>query len=222
MVSFSVCRWEQLYLGSTTGRCARYDGEFVVAARKLVDGPAPATAALKAMIAGLFRPLFDNFHQLRSLKTVFDTEDYHIGMPFGALLACIACHKLWKMDPSTFLDAALGYAFYRLSVLSSQVRRQGFSNDFISRIKFIIVLIMAFKDIDKKIVTLDCIRAPVWFLYLTTFVFDVKGLKKHARSIFYQKYMSSFKPRKADSVYDWSYSSIVERSHSGFLNSFFI
>jgi hypothetical protein len=54
-----------------------------------VHGPAdvnahgPAAAALKDMIAGAFRPLLDNFHQLRSLWTVFDTEDYHIGMPYG-------------------------------------------------------------------------------------------------------------------------------------------
>jgi hypothetical protein len=40
------------------------------------------------------------------------------------------------MDPSTFLDAALGYAFYKLSVVASKVRRQGFSNDMIARIKF--------------------------------------------------------------------------------------
>jgi hypothetical protein len=43
----------------------------------------PAAAALKDMIADAFRPLLDNFHQLRSLWTVFDTEDYHIGMPYG-------------------------------------------------------------------------------------------------------------------------------------------
>jgi hypothetical protein len=40
------------------------------------------------------------------------------------------------MDPSTFLDAVLGYAFYKLSVVSSQVRKQGYSNDIIARIKF--------------------------------------------------------------------------------------
>jgi hypothetical protein len=109
-----------------------------------VHGPAaddvnvhgPAAAALKDMIAGAFRPLLDNFHQLRSLWTVFDTEDYHIGMPYGALVASVACYQLWKMDPSTFLDAALGYAFYKLSVVASKVRRQGFSNDMIARIKF--------------------------------------------------------------------------------------
>jgi hypothetical protein len=35
------------------------------------------------MVAGAFRPLLDNFHHLRSLGTVYDTEDYHLGMPFG-------------------------------------------------------------------------------------------------------------------------------------------
>lgn len=40
------------------------------------------------------------------------------------------------MDPSTFLNAALGYAFYKLSVVSSQLRKQGFANDLITRLKF--------------------------------------------------------------------------------------
>ena len=42
-----------------------------------------AAAALKDMVAGVFRPLLDNFHHHRSLKTLYDTEDYHIGMPLG-------------------------------------------------------------------------------------------------------------------------------------------
>jgi hypothetical protein len=49
----------------------------------IADEHGPAAAALKDMIADAFRPLLDNFHQLRSLWTVFDTEDYHIGMPYG-------------------------------------------------------------------------------------------------------------------------------------------
>jgi metal-dependent amidase/aminoacylase/carboxypeptidase family protein len=42
-----------------------------------------AAAALKDAAADVLRPLLDNFNHLRSLNTVFDTEDYHVGMPFG-------------------------------------------------------------------------------------------------------------------------------------------
>ncbi|KAI4962530.1 hypothetical protein ZWY2020_030265 [Hordeum vulgare] len=90
-----------------------------------------AVAALKT-IAGVFRPLLDNFHHLLSLKTVYDTEDYHISMPFGAFIACFGCYQLWKMDSRMFLTAALGYTFYKLSVVSSQLRKQGFANGLIT------------------------------------------------------------------------------------------
>lgn len=42
-----------------------------------------AVAALKAAAADACRALVDNLGDIRSLKTVYDVEDYHIGMPFG-------------------------------------------------------------------------------------------------------------------------------------------
>ncbi|KAF7059586.1 hypothetical protein CFC21_066473 [Triticum aestivum] len=137
-----------------------------------------AVAALKAMIAGVFRPLLDNFHHLRSLKTVYDTEDYHIGMPFGALVACVGCYQLWKMDPSMFVSTALGYAFYKLSVVSLELRKQGFANDLITRLKFVIMLLIMAVTYNKKYSPLDAIMAPVFMLYSLTFACEVTGVKK--------------------------------------------
>jgi hypothetical protein len=34
-------------------------------------------------VADVLRPLRDNFIDLRSLKYVHETEEFHIGMPFG-------------------------------------------------------------------------------------------------------------------------------------------
>uniref|UniRef100_A0A0E0ILP3 Uncharacterized protein n=1 Tax=Oryza nivara TaxID=4536 RepID=A0A0E0ILP3_ORYNI len=148
-----------------------------------------AAAALKDAAADVFRPLLDNFSHLRSLNTVFDTEDYHVGMPFvnvfcfaveilGMLIACIGCYNLFKMNPTTFIDAALGYTFYRLCIVSSQLRRRGFSNDLIIRVKFIVMVVMAINDINNRIYWLDAIRAPVYFLYGLTFAFELAGIKK--------------------------------------------
>lgn len=53
----------------------------------------------------------------------------------GALLACLGLWQLWKMDPSTCLDFVLAYAFYKLSVLAADVRKQGFCNDLITRVQ---------------------------------------------------------------------------------------
>jgi hypothetical protein len=44
-----------------------------------------ASAALKAAAADACSALVDNFRHLRSLKTVYNVEDYHIGMPFGII-----------------------------------------------------------------------------------------------------------------------------------------
>jgi hypothetical protein len=49
--------------------------------------------------------------------------------------ASIGCYQLLRVAPSVLLDILLGYMFYKLSVVSSQIHEQGFSNDFITRIK---------------------------------------------------------------------------------------
>lgn len=57
-----------------------YDFRF----RRDPDADKEAAVALLDAVAGAFRPLLDNLKQLRSVRTVFDVEDYHVGMPFGA------------------------------------------------------------------------------------------------------------------------------------------
>lgn len=54
----------------------------------------------------------------------------------GTFLACVGCYHLWKTAPSVFIDVVLAYAFYKLSVVSSEVRRQGKCNDLFTRLKF--------------------------------------------------------------------------------------
>lgn len=95
-----------------------------------------AAAALRGAAAGVFRPLADNFGDMRGFEYAHDTKEYHLGMPFGALMACIAVYQLWKASPWLCLDAALAFAFYQLSVIAADVRRRGFSADLIIRIKF--------------------------------------------------------------------------------------
>ncbi|VAI33994.1 hypothetical protein VPH35_090991 [Triticum aestivum] len=149
--------------------------------RRFVRESREAVAALKAAAADACRALVDNFGDIRSLKTVYDVEDDHIDMPFGVLVACIGCYQLWKLDPSTFLDVVLGYAFYRLSVLGSHVRRQGFSNDLFGQLKFVIVIIMAVKDFRKNLALIDAIRTPVYAFYVISFLQDISGQKKYSK-----------------------------------------
>lgn len=56
-------------------------------------------------------------------------------LSLGVIMAGIGCYQLFKTDPWTCLDVVLGYAFYKLSVVSSQVHRRGFANDSITMMK---------------------------------------------------------------------------------------
>lgn len=145
------------------------------------EGRNEAWEALKAMAGGMFRPLVRNISDIRSLGSVYDLEDYQVGMLFGSFLGCFGCYQLWKAAPSVFVDAALAYAFYKLSVVSSEVCRQGKCNDLLTRFKFGIVVIMATKDFKKSYELLDFVKMPVFFLYLSTFIFDVARMKKYAK-----------------------------------------
>ncbi|KAL6845896.1 hypothetical protein ACP4OV_023344 [Aristida adscensionis] len=100
------------------------------------EGNGAAWEALKAMVADMFRPIVRNLTDIQSLRSVYDLEDYHLGMIFGAVLSCIGCYQLWKAAPSVFINVVLAYAFYILSVASAEVRRQGKRNDLLTRLKF--------------------------------------------------------------------------------------
>ncbi|KAM0847863.1 hypothetical protein ACQ4PT_054770 [Festuca glaucescens] len=110
------------------------------------------------MVADMFMPLLRNVSDMRSLRTVYDLEDYQVGMLFGAFLGCVGCYQLWKAAPSVFVDAALAYGFYKLSVVSSELRRQGKCNDLLARLKFGIVAIMATRDFRKSYELMDFVK----------------------------------------------------------------
>ncbi|GJM98389.1 hypothetical protein PR202_ga15398 [Eleusine coracana subsp. coracana] len=102
------------------------------AATTLLQVPATSTARRCTRCGAPSSTLTDNFGHVLSAKSVVDVNDYNIGTPFGNPRPLLL---MFKTDPWTFLDAALGYAFYKLSVLSSDVDRRGFVNDFITKIK---------------------------------------------------------------------------------------
>ncbi|TVU10091.1 hypothetical protein EJB05_43599, partial [Eragrostis curvula] len=95
-----------------------------------------AKAAVKGAVDGLFpRPLRELVDDVRGLKSVYDAEEFHIGIPVGALLACVGFYRLCMAAPSACLGFALPYAFYRLSVMAADVKA-GLCPDFIIRLKF--------------------------------------------------------------------------------------
>nr|CAB3457459.1 unnamed protein product [Digitaria exilis] len=95
-----------------------------------------AAATVKGAAAGLLlRPLRDLFDDVRKFKSVFDIEEFHIGLPLSALMACVAAYHVWKAAPSACIDFVLHYGFYRLCVMAAGIRRRGFATDMIIRLK---------------------------------------------------------------------------------------
>ncbi|CAL5087574.1 unnamed protein product [Urochloa decumbens] len=164
-------------------RCAPKTGSFVGGGAPAPSNNthAPALDALKRAGADAFRPLLDNFNHVRSLKNLADANDYNIGMPYGVAVAILGCYQLLKMAPWTLLDVVLGYLFYKLSVVSSQVHRQGFANDFITMIKVVISIVMVIKLLHSGSDALGFLRMPVLQLYLGTFYCYMKDWKEDAR-----------------------------------------
>jgi hypothetical protein len=96
---------------------------------------AEAAAALRAAAAAAVRPLLELARDVRGLASVFHVEEFHVGMPFGAAMTCLALWQLWRAAPAVCLDAAIAYAFYKLSVMAADLRRQGFCPDLLIRLK---------------------------------------------------------------------------------------
>jgi hypothetical protein len=94
-----------------------------------------AKAAVMGAVVGVLSPLRELVHDIRNLDSIFDAQEFQIGMPFAAIMTCMGMYHLWKLSPSTCIDVAMYYAFYKLSVIAADVRRRGFSPDWIIRIK---------------------------------------------------------------------------------------
>jgi hypothetical protein len=94
-----------------------------------------AKAAVTGAVGGVLSPLRELVDDVRSLGSVFDLQEFQIGMPFAAIMTCMGMYQLWKLSPSTCIDVAMYYAFYKLSAIAADVRRRGFSPDWIIRIK---------------------------------------------------------------------------------------
>ncbi|KAF7066289.1 hypothetical protein CFC21_072302 [Triticum aestivum] len=143
-----------------------------------------AKAAVIGAVTGVVRPLWELLGDLRSLKSVFDTQEFHIGMPFGAIMTCMGMYQLWKLSPSTCIEIAMYYAFYKLSDIAADVRRRGFSPDWIIRIKLGIIIALLVKYRSKSTVPLgDYIRVAIFMIYFFSVGCDVLGMKKYARMI---------------------------------------
>ncbi|KAM3276334.1 hypothetical protein ACQJBY_044620 [Aegilops geniculata] len=143
-----------------------------------------AKAAVIGAVTGMVRPLRELLDDLRSLKSVFDTQEFQIGMPFGAIMTCMGMYQLWKLSPSTCIEVAMYYAFYKLSTIAADVRRRGFSPDWIIRIKLGIIIALLVKYHRKSTAPLgNHVRLAILAIYVTSVFWDVRGLKKYARMI---------------------------------------
>ncbi|XBH70944.1 hypothetical protein VPH35_098496 [Triticum aestivum] len=130
-----------------------------------------AKAAVIGAVTGVVRPLRELLDDVRHFKSVVDTQEFHIGMPFGVIMTCMGVYQLWKLSPSTCIEVAMYYAFYKLSAIAADVRRRGFSPDWIIRIKL-------GESISFALFFSFLSRGAIFFIYSLSVVFDVQGAKK--------------------------------------------
>ncbi|CAL5082159.1 unnamed protein product [Urochloa decumbens] len=145
-----------------------------------------ARAAVTGAVAGLLlRPLRELVDDVRKLKTVYEIEEFHIGLPVGAVMSCVALFQLWKAAPAACVDFLLAFAFYRLCVMAADIRRRGYATDMIIRIKLLINVAMLVKGlVEKKFGLLGYLARFAFFgIYFFSVGFEISGLKKYGRYI---------------------------------------
>ncbi|CAN6204899.1 unnamed protein product [Urochloa humidicola] len=144
-----------------------------------------ARAAVKGAVAGLLlRPLRQLADDLRKLKTIYEVEEFHIGLPVGAVMSCVTLYQLWKAAPSACVDFVLAFAFYRLCVMAADIRRRGYANDMIIRLKLLINMVMLGKALCGRISFLGYLARFAFFgIYFFSVGFEAGGLKKYGRYI---------------------------------------
>ncbi|KAM3390859.1 hypothetical protein ACQJBY_012465 [Aegilops geniculata] len=99
-----------------------------------------------ALVAGPLESIILTLREIMAAGNLFRCRSFHVGTLSGALLVLAAFCQLCKTTPTLFMDIVLGYVFYKLSVLSAQLQKDGRSFSICARIQLVLLLILSFKD----------------------------------------------------------------------------
>uniref|UniRef100_J3M1X2 Uncharacterized protein n=2 Tax=Oryza brachyantha TaxID=4533 RepID=J3M1X2_ORYBR len=145
------------------------------------QGQEEIDAIRDALLSGPLEPVLRALREIGAAGNLFRCRSFHIGTLSGALLVIAGFIQLCSMTPTLFVDIVLGYIFYKLSILSAELQRNGRATNICARIQLVLIFILSFKDNSTSKGIYGILSELIWFLnvqlYLSAVYSEVTGLK---------------------------------------------
>ncbi|XP_047071111.1 uncharacterized protein LOC124679388 [Lolium rigidum] len=124
------------------------DGEFFPLADCIPagQGSKELDAIWHALVTAPLEPVLVTLREMVAAGNFFRCRSFHAGTLSGVLFVVGGLYQLCKTTPTLFMDIVLGYIFYKLSVLSAHLQRDGRSFSICARIQLMLLLVLSFKD----------------------------------------------------------------------------
>uniref|UniRef100_A0A0D9WA74 Uncharacterized protein n=1 Tax=Leersia perrieri TaxID=77586 RepID=A0A0D9WA74_9ORYZ len=138
-------------------------------------------AILSALLSVPLEPVLHALREIGTAGNLFRCRSFHIGTISGALLVIAGFSQLCSTAPTLFVDIVLGYMFYKLSILSAELQRNGRANNICARIQLVLIFILSFKDNNAFQGIYRILAESIWFLnvqlYFAIVFSEVTGTK---------------------------------------------
>ncbi|KAF7011866.1 hypothetical protein CFC21_026130 [Triticum aestivum] len=137
-----------------------------------------------ALVAGPLESVQLTLREILAAGNLFRCRSFHLGTLSGALLVVAGVFQLCKTSPTLFVDIVLGSVFYKLSVLSGQLQREGKSFSICARIQLVLLLILSFKDNGASQGFYRFLVESIWLLNIYVYLimaYDATVGVKHGR-----------------------------------------
>ncbi|KAF2936135.1 uncharacterized protein [Oryza sativa Japonica Group] len=145
------------------------------------QGQEEIDAIWNALLSGPLQPVLRALREIGAAGNLFRCRSFHIGILSGALLVIAGFSQLCSTTPILFVDIVLGYIFYKLSILSAELQRNGRANNICARIQLVLIFILSFKDNSSSQGIYGILSELIWFinvqLYFSMVYSEVTGLK---------------------------------------------
>uniref|UniRef100_A0A0E0KVV5 Uncharacterized protein n=1 Tax=Oryza punctata TaxID=4537 RepID=A0A0E0KVV5_ORYPU len=144
------------------------------------QGQEEIDAIWNALLFSPLQPVLRALREIVAAGNLFRCRSFHIGILSGALLVIAGFSQLCSTTPILFMDIVLGYIFYKLSILSAELQRNGRANNICARIQLVLLFVLSFKDNSASQGMYRVLAGLIWFLnvqiYLSTVYPEMAGM----------------------------------------------